>query len=531
MAKTLLLGLDSMTFRVLDDLVGEGRLPFFERCLSEGVRADLISTPNPLTPPGWTSMITGQGPGVHGVYDFMHWSEHEHGPWGRLVTSNEVRCETIASMADRHGMRGIWLNFPLMFPAPRIKGFVVPGYITARQLRTSIYPRSLYDRIRALPDFDPKEFSWNMEENRRAVDGLPAEEYERWIGYYITKDRHWFHVARMLITEEAWDLAAIVFEGVDRLQHLVWRFLDPALKDTLSSDWERRIRDLALDYFVQIDAQLAELMAIAGPETRVIIASDHGAGPSTEIFFPNVLLSKLGYLKWKNQGPTVPDDQLTAPYIFDFYKSIDWPATTAYLRSSSANGIYIRRAERGWGGVTEADYAAFREKLIGDLLGYIDPRDGKPIITRVMTREEAYPGPAMEDAPDITLFLRDGGHPAVLNSNEIVRSRHEVSGMHRHEGVFIALGPGLRHGLSLPPRGIADVTPTMLYCLGLPIPEGLDGNFVREAFEKDQLAAEPVRYEHVDAQAEKRSQSPEESMNAEDEATVLERLRQLGYMD
>ncbi|MDP3938189.1 MAG: alkaline phosphatase family protein, partial [Deltaproteobacteria bacterium] len=204
MGKTLLLGLDSMTFTVLDDLVEEGRLPFFERCLREGVRADLISTPNPLTPPAWTSMITGQGPGKHGVYDFMHWSEHEFGPWGRLVTSNEVRCETLASMADRHGKRAIWLNFPLMFPAPRIKGFVVPGYITARQLRTSVYPRPLYDRMRALPDFDPKEFSWNMDENRRAVDGLPPEEYERWIGYYIKKDRHWFHVARMLITEEEW---------------------------------------------------------------------------------------------------------------------------------------------------------------------------------------------------------------------------------------------------------------------------------------------------------------------------------------
>ncbi|MDP3938525.1 MAG: alkaline phosphatase family protein, partial [Deltaproteobacteria bacterium] len=308
-------------------------------------------------------------------------------------------------------------------------------------------------------------------------------------------------------------------------------FLDPALKDTLSGDWERRIRELAIDYFVKLDAQLAELVEIAGPDTRVFIASDHGAGSSTEIFFPNALLSRLGYLRWKDQGPTVPDDQLTAPYIFDFYKSIDWPATTAYLRSSSANGIYIRRAERGWGGVTEADYPAFREKLIADLLGYVDPRDGKPVITRVLTREEAFAGPAMEEAPDITLFLRDGGHPAVLNSDEIVKPRHQISGMHRHAGVLVAVGPGLRRGLSLPPRGISDMTPTMLYSLGLPIPEGLEGELVREAFEKDQLEAEPVRFEQAAANSERQSEGPDETMSAEDEATVLKRLQQLGYLD
>lgn len=531
MGKTLLLGLDSMTFTVLDDLLGEGRLPFFRRCLEEGARADLLSTPNPLTPPAWTSMVTGQGPGVHGIFDFLHWGEHEHGPWGRLVTSNDIRCETLPVMADAQGCRAIWLNFPLMFPAPRIKGFVAPGYITSRQLRTSLYPRPLYDRIKALPGFDLREFSWNMDENRRAVDGLPEEEYERWIAYYTQKDYRWFQVARMLMTEESWDLAAVLFEGVDRLQHLCWRFLDPALKGSLSGEWEHRIRALSVGYFEQLDRQLEELVGIAGPDARVFIASDHGAGSTVEIFHPNALLGELGYLVWKDDVPAVPDDTMTAPYIFDFYKTIDWPRTRAYLRSSSANGIYIRRAERGWGGVTEAEYPAFREKLIADLLGYRDPRDGKQVVTRVMTREEAYPGPAMDEAPDLTLFLRDGGFPSVLNSSEIVKRRPEVSGMHRHEGVLMALGPGVKRGLSLPPRGIADMTPTLLYSLGLPIPEGLEGRFVEEVFEKDQLAAEPVRYERRASRGERPAAETGETMSAEDEATVLERLRQLGYMD
>ncbi len=374
MARTLLLGLDSMTFTVLDALVKEGRLPFLQECLEEGVRAELISTHNPITPLAWTTLMTGQNPGKHGVYDFMHWSEHEYGPWGRLVTSNDVRCETILSMACRHGLRVIHLNFPLAFPVKPVNGFVVPGYIAPRQMRTSVYPRALYDRIKALPGFDLKEFSWNMDENRKAVDGLPRSEYERWISYIINKDKQWYQVARMLLSEEDWDLATVLFEGVDRLQHLCWRFLDPELADSLKDAWELRIRDLSIDYFVKLDRHLEQLVALAGPETRVFFASDHGAGATTEIFFANAWLASKGYLVWKDTLPPVPEDQMTAPYIFDFFRTIDWPKTKAYVRSSSANGIYIRKAERGWGGVSADEYPSFREKLIEELLSYRDPR-------------------------------------------------------------------------------------------------------------------------------------------------------------
>lgn len=532
MARTLLLGLDSMTFTLLDDLVAEGRLPFLGRCLEEGVRADLISTPNPITPLAWPTLMTGMNPGAHGIFDFMHWTEYEHGPWGRLVTSNDVRCETIVSMANRHGRRVIQLNFPATFPAKPVNGFVVPGYILARQLRTSVYPRDLYHRLIALPGFDPKEFSWNMDLNRKAVDGVPAEEYERWVGYITNKDQHWYQVAKMLITEEQWDFAAIVFEGVDRLQHLCWRFLDPDLKDTLKTPWEKRVRDLSIDYFVRLDGYLASLVEIAGQETRVFLASDHGAGPTTEIVFANAFLAERGHLVWKSAMPPNPDDQLTAPYIFDFYKTVDWPRTRAYVRSSSANGVYIRKAERGWGGVTKEEYPSYRAKLVEELLSWRDPATNDTVIKRAVIREEAYPGPAMEDAPDITLYLRDGGHPSILPSDQLVKPRRQVSGMHRHEGIFMAMGPGIRRGATLPSRAIADTAPTLLYSLGLPLPAGLEGKLIEETWEPGLLEREPVRVEESAGPARSGAGAPvDEEMSQEDEAKVIERLRHLGYLD
>ena len=66
---TLFIGLDGCTYTVLDHLVsdipGTGVvMPFMKKLMDEGARAKLRSTPNPLTPPAWTSVQTGRGPGA-----------------------------------------------------------------------------------------------------------------------------------------------------------------------------------------------------------------------------------------------------------------------------------------------------------------------------------------------------------------------------------------------------------------------------------------------------------------------------------
>jgi hypothetical protein len=151
------------------------------------------------------------------------------------------------------------------------------------------------------------------------------------------------------------------------------------------------------------------------------------------------------------------------------------------------------------------------------------------VVKRVMVRDEAFPGPHMEHAPDLTLTLRDGGFLSILPSKEIVKPRPQVSGMHRPEGIFIAAGPGIRAGARLEPRGIADMAPTLLYSLGLPVPCEMEGKLVEDAFEPSVLESAPPRIEGSGMVSE--PAESEETMTAEDEATVLERLRQLGYID
>ncbi len=101
MNKVLMIGLDGATFSLLNPLMEDGTMPFLRQFVQQGVWADLMSTPNPLTPPGWISMITGRSPDAHGIHDFLYPEQVGEQIFLKVNDSRNVRCETIWSMANR----------------------------------------------------------------------------------------------------------------------------------------------------------------------------------------------------------------------------------------------------------------------------------------------------------------------------------------------------------------------------------------------------------------------------------------------
>ncbi len=87
----------------------------------------------------------------------------------------------------------------------------------------------------------------------------------------------------------------------------------------------------------------------------------------------------------------------------------------------------------------------------------------------------------MEQAPDLTLTLSDHSFVSVINEKPLVLHRPEINGTHRPEGILIIGGPGVKHGENLEPYAILDIAPTILSCLGLPIPSELEGKVMVEA--------------------------------------------------
>jgi len=234
---TLLIGLDGATFTVLDPLMRDGVMPFLRDLVARGVRAQLRSTIVHVTPQAWTSLVTGQPPGEHGVLDFVTAEQTAEGLFIRLVDSRDVACDTVWAMASGEGRRAVALNFPIMFPAPQLPGCViVPGFVSGRHLRRAMYPAGLFDTLKTVPGFDLDEIAWDMNREEKAVRTVGTEEREAWIRFHLRRERQWFEVARHLLERERADLFGVLFDGPDKLQHMAWPMIDPASRPSVLTE-------------------------------------------------------------------------------------------------------------------------------------------------------------------------------------------------------------------------------------------------------------------------------------------------------
>jgi len=366
-AKAVLIGLDGATFSILDPLMAQGVMPFLRSFVDSGVRANLRSVVPPLTPPAWTSVMTGRSPGHHGIFDFFQ-PAAPGSPNLQLATSKDIRCETLWSIVNRHGLRTTVLNFPATFPPPALDGHVIAGWMPWRQLRLGCHPAELYDRLKAQPDFNARELAMDMALEAKATEGCPEDEYAAWVELHTRREQRWLDVLRYLMHQEPAELTAILFDGPDKIQHLCWRFLDPALWPANPSPGRRAqaLRELCRDYFRQLDQVLAEAAAMAGAEATIVIASDHGFGPTTDVFYVNTWLAQAGYLAWSEHAALDEDKPATLgmSYLARHQRWLDWSRTTAYASTPTSNGIHIVQANGGGSGVSPDEYESFRDELI-----------------------------------------------------------------------------------------------------------------------------------------------------------------------
>jgi predicted AlkP superfamily phosphohydrolase/phosphomutase len=522
--KTVLLGLDGATYTVLDHLVAQGVMPNLAALYGRGCRAVLRSTPLPLTPQAWTSLATGRSAGNHGIHDFVRPQIGPESIYFRVNNSRDNHCQTLWKYASDQGKRVTLLNYYGTAPPEPIDGHVIPGFVSGRHLRRSCHPADLFNRLQVVPDLDAKMLGLDLEQEREALQDMEPERWGVWIRHHIERERVWFAVLDHLMTREPSDLTAIVLDGVDKIQHLAYRYLDPALMPAAPTPWERQVIALCHDYFRQVDDFIGRLDNRLGRGGRLFLASDHGFTATHEIVYINKWLKDQGWLQYRNELPEDHSNAIFSEKLTHLTDAIDLARTRAFALLPSCNGIYLV--------VRPEEYDAFRDEVIGRLLQLRGP-DGSEVVHEIKKRGEWFAGPWMHHIPDLTLTLRDHGFISVLNAPEVVVRRPSPSGTHHPDGVLIGTGPGIRQGANAGLLNILDVTPLLAHSLGLEIPADYEGVFPATLYEADYLAADPPR-----GAAQRTPESvmtsgipAGEEMNAEEEAILLDRLRSLGYVE
>ncbi|MDQ3878949.1 MAG: alkaline phosphatase family protein [Actinomycetota bacterium] len=539
MNKTLLLGLDGITYNVLDPAFDAGHMPRYKALLDRSASGVLTSTIPPYTPPGWTSIFTGVNPGRHGIFGFT--LGHVQTPKG-LVSLDRVRVPAIWNAANAQGERIGLFNIPMTYPAPAVDGFAVSGMLTpeggGEQVRENFtYPDDLARGI--VDEVGSYEIDIEVDYDQ---DWKSTDIIERLSRNLALKRR----ALRYLLDKEP-DLRLLfsVLEAPDRLMHVHYKYIDPRYEH-FDRPEAQPIRERAWAFFDEMDEFIGDMLEWAGPDALVVTMSDHGFQGKDKSVNVNLALREWGFLKIGGAGSVTSSTSIRKvarrvkkalpKSVWQKAKgaaqsTIDWSATRAFSAPIPQQGIYLNVRGREPNGIVDrSQYDALRTEIADRLRELTDPDDGRPVVDEVYMREDVMHGDASVDAPDLfpvcraySYELSDGLYsPAVLDDY-----RKLPRGFHHMDGVFGIAGPGIAAS-SGHTASLYDVMPTALYLAGLKIPE-VDGHALTELLPESMLAQRPVQIEAMDLPlaGEGAEASP---YSKEDEALIEESLRNLGYL-
>jgi predicted AlkP superfamily phosphohydrolase/phosphomutase len=542
--RVLVVGIDGGTFDVLKPLAEQGRVPHLARLMREGVTGDLRSTIHPITPAAWCTFMTGMNPGRHGIYDFTARQENSY-VFG-LASRANCKGPAFWRVASEQGRRTTVVNVPFTYPPDPVNGCMISGFDAPVIDRTIFHPDGLQPEIekevgKYIPDwtfptgrkFDPPAYMVDIEE---------ALSYRTKLALYLMK-------------RDPWDFFMVHFQPVDHLQHVFW--------DEEGMQYIERGYEL-------IDKALGQVLEEAGEDTNVFVVSDHGFGRIEKFVFLGQFLRQEGFLS-RTDGEVSAKAGLgflarkverTLKRALPFRirgalrrrmpglrnrivaigdsSDVDWSKTTAYATGMYGNVNVNLKGREPQGIVDPEDYEKTRDELIASISRIEDPDTGENIVEAVYKREEVYDGGCVPLAPDLLVHWKDyayyaesridRGRGSIFGETGTVffdNSEYPQTGTHRLNGMLVGHGPDIQSGADVPDLRLMDMAPTILYLMGLGIPEDMDGQvlgqLIREEFreksEPKMIAPLTGFGPHV---------VPD--VDEEEKRKIEEKLRGLGYL-
>ncbi len=319
--KILIIGLDGATWRVIDPLLEQGKLPNLKLLMEKGCFAKLKTFSPCLSPVIWTSIATGKLPEKHGIWGFKEAPEStEPG----IPTSDKRKAKAFWNILNEYGKSAGIINWWVTWPAEKINGFIVSDIMQyyprmERALKKEIstkydvYPEGLADRLKPLIH-RPDEI--RMEEVQRfmRLSRDEAKKYLAKLGPKINSiffefvnayqlDKSMSEIGLYLLENHPTDLLAIYFGGIDVVSHIYWHFMEPSYfkKYKISRDEIEKFGWVIRNYYIWMDEIVGRFLSRVKKDTSIIILSDHGFGPTGTLPWSG------GHSKTHPGAPVAPD--------------------------------------------------------------------------------------------------------------------------------------------------------------------------------------------------------------------------------
>jgi predicted AlkP superfamily phosphohydrolase/phosphomutase/tetratricopeptide (TPR) repeat protein len=282
--KVLLIGWDAADWEVITPLLEEGLMPALDGLINRGVMGNLATLQPILSPMLWNSVATGKFADKHGVHGFIEPDPVNGG--ARPYTSTSRKCKALWNILTQSGLRSNVIGWWASHPAEPIDGTVVTNMFGGVKFDPehgwrvpvgTVHPpdkATLLARFKVFPSELTEAHILPFIPNAAKID----QQSDRRLSSFarVLSDAASIHaVATALMETEPWDFTAVYYDAVDHFSHAFMAFHPPRLPWIKGEDFEM-YKDVVKGAYRFHDMMLERLLQLAGPDTTVILCSDHG---------------------------------------------------------------------------------------------------------------------------------------------------------------------------------------------------------------------------------------------------------------
>jgi predicted AlkP superfamily phosphohydrolase/phosphomutase len=455
--RLFVIGLDGATWDLIGPWMEQGELPNLAALREQSSWGTMNSVIPYLSPPAWTSAVTGVNPGRHNIFDF----QRRLPDTGAVITetAHSRRSPPIWNMLHGRGLELGIVNVPMTDPPDEVDGFMVAGF-PHMDAHNIAYPKSTQTMIDSL-GYLIDQMGMTLPE---------GEEAKKFQELWDTQEKR-FEFVKSAYQRDRFDLFWVVFTGTDRVQHMFWQFDDPE-SPHYSPEKAAQFGGSMLRFWKRTDELLGELLALIPPDTWLLVISDHGFGPiHRELRVGNYIRD--------------PVSGITAEEVPDIFA----------LDKSDGARLYVREAGRDPGGTRNAaQRAALEAKLLESFTGVEDPEMHRPMIEAVYPKDRVFVGKFAERGPGLTLLPERTYYVSMGDMDEGFQLpwcgdvRTTLSGWHMMNGIFMLRGPHTKPGHVDRTYSLLDVVPTSMYVMEQTMAEDLEGGVMEACFSEEYLS-------------------------------------------
>jgi predicted AlkP superfamily phosphohydrolase/phosphomutase/tetratricopeptide (TPR) repeat protein len=282
--KLLLIGWDAADWKLINPLLDQGHMPALEHMINHGVMGNLATLRPILSPMLWNSIATGKRPDKHGILGFIE-PDPDSGKL-RPVSSTSRKVKALWNICMQSGLRSHVLGWFAGHPAEPVNGISVSPLFAESMApldqpwpvpSNSIHPVALAETLavfRVHPGHLSAEEILPFVPRAAEVD----QEKDNHLGALakiLAENCSLHNAATWILANEPWDFLAVYYNGIDHFCHAFMNFHPPRMESVPEKQFEI-YKDVVNGAYKFHDMMLERLLQLAGPDTTVVLLSDHG---------------------------------------------------------------------------------------------------------------------------------------------------------------------------------------------------------------------------------------------------------------